>query len=329
MIRNTITDNDISPYLRRRNSIHRFTIRWIEKNRFPVKCSCVICGGIFLCGGIEEYLQRQHYLGPDKNGNIRHVCWGCSLEKKLKITAVTLYQLINALPRAERDRQEIYPADFLYPRIPLWREEKMRLPGIGLRDYSEGTRLLTKYGKYEFAYRQKASPVRDVLTITFDLVDWGRLTPPERQQVLKRIGRLYKNSCWWPKRGKSCLFDKAQASSWRAQQWRGRNKTSIEFDPADAFLLERREWRERWRIARMGGEVQYLEGPFKRHTRLARTRAAYNEQWDSYINNNRLSRTLREQRSLNIPRETIDARNAMIANLERDFAPRRDEARAA
>jgi hypothetical protein len=38
---------------------------------------------------------------------------------------------------------------------------------------------------------------------------WGRLTPPETQQVLKRIGRLYKNSCWWPNREKPCLFDKA------------------------------------------------------------------------------------------------------------------------
>jgi hypothetical protein len=78
----------------------------------------------------------------------------------------------------------------------------------------------------------------------------------------------------------------------------------------------------------MGGEVQHLGHPGKRHASLARSRAAYNEQWDSYTNNNRLSRTLRAQRSLNIPRESIDARNAMIANLERDFAPR-NEARAA
>jgi hypothetical protein len=362
MIHNTITDDDISPYLRRRNSIYRFNIRQIEKNRFPAKCSCIVCGGSFLCRGIEEYIQRQYYLGPDKKGsNISHVCRGCGLKNKLKIAVGTLYQLINAIPHAERDWQEIFPADFRYALIPLpqqtsfgwrtfeqWRSDGVLLCGMSaksatgqdslrLRDYSEATRLLTKYSKYEFAYRQKAaSPVRDILTITSDLVDlpatesrlslylWGRLTPPETQQVLKRIGRLYKNSCWWPKREKRRLFDNTQASSWNAQQWKGRNKTSIEFDPADAVLLEKRERRETFRIARSGGQVIYLGKPAKRHASLAKTRAAYNEQWDSYTNNNRLDRTLREQRSLNISRETIEVRNAMIANLERDFAPRNE-----
>ena len=338
MIQNSITDDDISPYLRRRNSIHRFNIRQIEKNRFPVKCDCVICGGVFLCRNIEEYVQRQHYLGPDKKGNIRHVCWGCGLEDKLKVVSGTLYQLVCAIPQAERDREEIYPADFRYPRIPLWREEKLRLPGLGLRDYSEPARLFSKYGRYELVTRQKAtSPVRDALTITSDLVDLpaiesrlslylrGRLTPPEAQQVLKRIGRLYKNSCWWPKREKHRLFDKAEASSWKkAQLWKP-GQHSFEFDPKDERLIAIREAHQ---IVRSGGRVIYLGHPAKRHASLVRTRAAFNEQWDSYTSNNRLSRTLREQRSLNIPRETIDARNAMIANLERDFAPR-NQARAA
>jgi hypothetical protein len=167
MIRNTITDDDISPYFRRRNSIHRLTIRWIEKNRFPVKCSCVICGEIFLCRGIEEYLGRRYYLGPDKRGNIRHVCWGCNLKSKIRLAAGTLYHLINALPQAERDWQEIFPANFRHAPIPLpeqtsfgwrtfeqWRSEGVLLCGMsaksatgqdsqGLRDYSEGARLLS------------------------------------------------------------------------------------------------------------------------------------------------------------------------------------------
>jgi hypothetical protein len=200
----------------------------------------------------------------------------------------------------------------------------MRLLALGLRDYSEPARLLSKFGACEPVARQKAaSPVRDVLTITC----WGRLTPPETQQVLKRIRRLYKYSCWWPKRGKRRLFDNSQLSSWKAQSW-NKDSAYIKFDPADALLLEKKERQDKCRIARMGGEVQHLGHPGKRHASLARSRAAYNEQWDSYTNNNRLSRTLRAQRSLNIPRESIDARNAMIANLERDFAPR-NEARAA
>jgi hypothetical protein len=348
MIRNTITDDDISPYLRRRNSILRFNIRRIEKNRFPVKCGCVICGGGFLCRGIEEYIQRQYYFGPDKKGDIPHVCSGCGLKNKLKIAAGTLYQLINALPQAERDWQEIFPADFRRALIPLpqqtsfgwtrfeeWRREGVLLCGmsaraatgqdsLGLRDYSEGTRLLTKYSKYEFAYRQKASPVRDVLTIASDLVDLPA-TSPETQWTLKRIGRLYKNSCWWPKRERRRLFDKAEASSWKkAQLWKP-GQHSFEFDSKDERLIAIREAHQ---IVRTGGRVIYLGSPAKRHASLARTRAAYNERWDSYTNNNRLSRTLREQRSLNIPRETIEARNAMIANLERDFVPL-NEARAA
>jgi hypothetical protein len=89
----------------------------------------------------------------------------------------------------------------------------------------------------------------------------------------------------------------------------------------------------------------YLGSPAKRHARLEATRESYNAKHGSYWNTSSLnhrgrvdrfdgqfrvpSETLREQRSLNIPRETIDARNAMIANLERDFAPRNEAREAA
>jgi hypothetical protein len=152
----------------------------------------------------------------------------------------------------------------------------------------------------------------------------GTANPPETQWSLKRIGRLCKNSCWWSKKGTHRLFDNAQASSWKAQQWRGWNKTSIEFDPADAVRLAKRERREAWRVARSGGQVVCLGSPAKRHANLARTQVRYNEQWGSYTKNNRLSRTLRGLRSLNMPHDAIEARNGMIANLERDFAPRNE-----
>lgn len=203
MIRTPITD-EIDPYLRRRNSIHRVRLRQIEKNRFPKKCECVVCGEFFLCGNIEDYLKRQYYLGP-KNGHIRHVCWDCDLTHKVRAAAAKLYNLVCAISTFARDQQEIYPADFRYPRVPPWRQEKMRLPGLGLRDYSEPAKLLTKFGRYDSVIRQRAaSPVRSVLSNLVALpvihMRWSlALTPAQTQQTLKRIGRLYKNSCWFPK----------------------------------------------------------------------------------------------------------------------------------
>jgi hypothetical protein len=327
MIRTPIVD----PYLRRRNAIHRFNLRQIEKNRFPVKCGCVVCGEGFLCGNIEDYLKRQYYLGPDKAGNIRHVCWGCDLTHKVRVAAGTLYNLVCAIPVSERDRQEIYPAEFRHPPwFPDSLPEKMRLPGLGLRDYA---------GPSKFGIRQQAaSSVQNVLThlVGIPAIDtrWALyLLAPETQQVLKRIGRLYKNSCWWSKKGPHRLFDKAEASSWKkAQLWKpGKYSVDDDFEPKDERLIE---FRELVQTAREGGHVFVGQRgswnkPFwlrshKRHANLASTRAAHNQAWDSYSSNTKLSRRLREGRSLNIPPETIEVRNAMIINLERDFAPRNE-----
>jgi hypothetical protein len=107
-----IVDDDNSDYSRHFNSSHRARIRRLEKNKFPIKCRCVICKGDFECRGIEQYLGRQYYLGPDKRGNVRHVCWACGLESKIKVTAATLFHLVGAIPLVERDSNEIYPNDF-------------------------------------------------------------------------------------------------------------------------------------------------------------------------------------------------------------------------
>jgi hypothetical protein len=346
-----IVDDDISPHLRPSISIHRFNVRRIEKNRFPVKHSCAVCGWSFLCRNIEQYVGRQYYLGPDKRGNVRHVCYECGLENKVKLAAGTLYHLIDAVPRAERDSLEIYPGDWREALVPRrlktgwdWRklEEWVALGrnmiGVGeantfgIGDYSISKKLLFKSGRYETLTCQKAaSPVPYILATPEFAASYllllQQLKTPGEQWSLKRTGRFHKNSCWWPERKKPCLFDKCEASSWKSQSW-NRDRARIKFDPADAVLLAGRENRETWRIARAGGSVEHPERSAKRHGRLAGTRAAYNEQWGSYTNNGRLGRTLRELRSLNIPRETIEARNAMIAKLEHDFAPR-DEARAA
>jgi hypothetical protein len=141
----------------------------------------------------------------------------CSLDHKVKLAAGTLYHLISAIPVAERDGNEIYPNE-----IPVWPKKYMWLPGLGLSDYAGPARLRSRFGR-ELVIRQKAaSPIRNALThlIGLPAIDtrWAlSLLAPETQQVLKRIGRLYKNSCWWSKKGPQRLFDNAQASSWNAQ----------------------------------------------------------------------------------------------------------------
>jgi hypothetical protein len=282
MIR-VVPDEDISQ--RRRNSIHRFNLRQIEKNRFPVKCGCVICGEGFLCRNIEDYIQRQYYRGRDKTGEVRHVCWGCGLDHRLKLATATLYRLVCAIPVAERDRNEIYPADFRTARIPLWREDNARLPS--LRDYA---------GPSRFGIHQRAaSSVKDVLSHLIGLpandTRWALyLLAPQAQQVLKRNGRLYRASCWFPK------------------------ITGIPFDQRrSAYLYPEHAPPLDW-ISR----VVCLQP--RNYAELARTRAAYNDRHGSNWNSANLTKTFRALKSINIPRQNIEARNTVIANLERDFA---------
>ena len=46
------------------------------------------------------------------------------------------------------------------------------------------------------------------------------MTRPEVQLALLRIGRLYKDRCWRPWRGrKASLADKCKSSSWKAGSW--------------------------------------------------------------------------------------------------------------
>jgi hypothetical protein len=164
---------------------------------------------------------------------------------------------------------------------------------------------------------------------------WERLTPPETQQVLKRIGRLYKNSCWWPKREKRSLFDRAEASSWKKAQLYKPGQRPFEWDPKDLLALESREIRQILGGVFVG-HAGYWDKPFwlrshKRHADLERMRTAYNDQHASYWNGPRdnlgranLTKTFRALGTINIPRETIEVRDTMIENLERDFAPRKE-----
>jgi hypothetical protein len=224
--------------------------RELERNRFPIQCRCKVCGHGFECGTINELLQR---------GN---VCYGCDAGNIIKRTAETLFHLVSAIPQWERDQLGIYPADFRYPRQPIWRQEKMVLPG----------------------------PVYRGPKIQY----WRRK---------------------WPAKECPALFDGCQG-----------HQDAFQLEPADAVEFAEKERADMFRVAQSGGSVQIL-GP-NRHANLARTQDAYNAKWASYINNNRLSREMRRLHSLNIPQETIELRNSMVANLERDFG-RIDQIRAA
>src|SRR5262249_11112334 len=130
--------------------------------------------------------------------------------------------------------------------------------------------LLFKSGRYERVIRQGvASPVLHVLVTTrwmvFYLWQWQWLPSPEKQQLLKRAGRLYKNSRW-PSKEERCLFDKCFGK--RVSWVDGR---CIESDAVEEQA--RIEWREK---ARIGGEVIHLGPPAERYARLERDRASYN-----------------------------------------------------
>ena len=309
--------------LRRGNSGHRKKLRRLEKNRGPV--------------APFKY---------ERGAGLRRPSDNIDLKTLVKVAAGTLYHLIDAIPVAARDALEIYTGDyrtalFPYPQRTNWNARKLERwkrqgislcgvssraalgrDGLGLRDYAEPARLLFS-GRYKLVTRQKAASAGQYILATPELAAWLRqqVTPPETQRVLQRIGRLYKNSCYWSEKDPRCLFDECRASSAKVASW-GRHRVQ---DLEGAVLLQKAIDRAQ---KASGGQVIYLGSPAKRHANLTQTRTAYNEQWGSYLSSAKLSRRLREQRSLNIPRETIEVRNNMIANLEHDFSPR-DEAEVA
>jgi hypothetical protein len=328
--------------LRRGNSQHRKELRRLEKNRpqrqdYRYPRQRIALSDAKRCVRLQGDPERR----PSDS---------LPLDKLVEIAGETLYHLICAIPLLERDGQEIYPADFSVAFVPLhqqtnwpwrWADECVRAgeqcgvgvwaaPGydtLGLHDYSEPVRLLFKYGRYELVTRQKAaSPVRYVLIavpsnprsmaeLTAALWPWEQLTPPETQRALERIGRLYKNSCWWSKKEKRRLFDKAEASSWKKLQIWKPGQRPFEWDPTDLETIEKREARG-GRV--LVGPADAWDQPFwlrsqKRHADLENTRAAYNEKYESYLNSAGLGKRLRG--SLNIPREA----QTMIEKVKNNF----------
>jgi hypothetical protein len=147
--------------------------------------------------------------------------------------------------------------------------------------------------------------------IRLSLYALDRLKTPDEQQLLLRIGRFYKSSCWYSKKEPRTLFDKCVASSSKAASW---NQHRVKFDPQDELKIEKREIRRGIEQARRDGGrvICWIPGTpprhvaAKRYAQLAATQESDNQQWVSYLNSARLSRTLRERRTLNIEPETIE-----------------------
>jgi hypothetical protein len=356
--------------LGRGNSLYRGKLRRFEKNRDIVLEKILPWAGEKLSRADIKELIRWARAGEAIFSP------GEWVRLKLKIHAGTLYHLIDAIPQAERDAQEIYPGDFRKGRIPApphtnwnarklewWRALGWNLVGIGekktfdLKDYSQSKELLFKQGRRETVDCQKAvSPVRRILLIErardygldphWDIV-WrdceirlslhllGTLKTPEEQWLLKRVGRLYKIDCYWPKwpaKQESCLFDACRSSSSAAASW-----VAGRYIQRDAVAEE--TVADFQQTAFGGSVVILIPGVHRRHVaarryrQLAATREAYNAAHGSYWNIGGtkptsswdfgiripnfgvagVSKILREQGSLNIPLDTN-----LIEKLEHD-----------
>ena len=103
----------------------------------------------------------------------------------------------------------------------------------------------------------------------------------------------------WPSEPERCLFDKSEASSYKAASWAKHRVQGLE----GAVLLQSAIDRAQQKAS--SARVVILGSPAKRYGQLAATQQIYNAKWESYVNSVGLSRELRKRRSLNIPRETI------------------------
>ncbi len=159
--------------------------------------------------------------------------------------------------------------------------------------------LRLESGRQLRADRQHGGPTRKI-TVELAAVYLLWLVPPKTQRLLERIGRLHKEDCWSPA------------------------IVGVPFDQSPSAYLYSEHAPERAPI------VGAIEQPKRNYQRLLADQGAHNERWGSYWNSPRnagranLSKMFRLLRSLNITRETIEARDNMIANLQHDF-DRRDE----
>jgi hypothetical protein len=161
-----------------------------------------------------------------------------------------------------------------------------------IRDYRKwNVRLRLRSGGFTKVDRQKGGAVRYLIAAA---IPWEQLTPRKTQQLLISIGRFYKWHCAWPP--SIGVFD--------------------DFDPFDqrpsAYLYPEHA------PPRVARADKVIEHPARwNYQRLLADKPEHNAKWASCWNIP--TRVYRQQGTLNIPRETVETRNNIIENLDRDF----------
>ena len=264
------------PVLRRGNSSYKKELRRLDKNRGRAKFKYERPGKIH---GLER---------PSDSLRIDDRAPG--LGELYTFAVGDLYRLVAAIPRPERDRNRIYPADFIAPYVAGYEPPRDRHrwgPGFefGIRDYAEHRPELR-------GYRQKAaSIVRQVETA---------LAAPYLERVafmaayessLRRSERLYRSEPGrmghWPSKPEKTVFDKIRKGRKRRPEPR-------------TVMRQRRNYQQ-----------------------LMADEKAHNAQYDSYWNRAGISAGIGklppQLRSLNMLPGAAEVQRTMIANLERDF----------
>jgi len=225
-------------------------------------------------------------VSPKTFGHLASQRWDSVLRKRVfwqDFDQIFRWSAHEAARRDIRLREYISSSD-----QPIYRKP-YRKSNWNLKDYRKwNVRLHLKSGRFIEVDCQQGGPVRYPGEV---VVSWALLVPTKTQRLYERIGRLDREDCHRPK------------------------ILGVPFDQRpSAYLYPEHAPKP---VPSLGLVVQ----PRRNYQRLLADQLAHNENWPSYLNNRSLSRTLREARSLNIPRETIEARNNMIANLQRDFGP--------
>jgi hypothetical protein len=196
-----------------------------------------------------------------------------------------------------------------WPGGAVPRRQYHHISRVPLREYTESCRLKLRAGGELICFHQKGGPGRHVSVA----VIIRPLMPPAEQRQLERIGRLYKLNCWFDYLGRVPVdIRKASGAGFShdAEKANEGGSAGGEGTRPDLVRLEKlhearlkRGLESDIRHAPQGGTVKISRpAPAVRYAELRRDMADYNDKHGSYMGTGGLSRRLREQKSLNIPK---------------------------
>jgi hypothetical protein len=202
-----------------------------------------------------------------------------------------------------------------WPGGAVPRRQYHHISRIPLREYPVSGSLRLKAGGELLCFRQKGGPTRPVpvapaLEARYLAI---KLMPTAEQRQLERIGRLYKLNCWFDYLGRvprdtrstsgaGFSHDAEKANDGMSSGGDGARPDLIQLERLHEARLKR-GLESDIRHAPQGGTVKISRpAPAVRYAELRRDMADYNDKHGSYMGTGGLSRRLREQKSLNIPK---------------------------